>query len=160
MSKEHRNIIRQKVLAKRDSLSSVEQVAKSISISSRVMALPEINVAQTVLIYMHFRSEVQTLEMIKQMFAANQTVTIPYTNPDKSQLIAVRITDLDQQVAPGYCGILEPLVEFVTNSSCDPAKIDAVIVPSETRPRLIKALETMCNKRETSLPKKHGNVPL
>jgi len=38
--------------------------------------------------------------------------------------------------------------------------IDAVIVPSETRPRLIKALEAMCNKRETSLPKKHGNIPL
>ena len=38
--------------------------------------------------------------------------------------------------------------------------IDAVIVPSETRPRLIQALEVMCNKRETSLPKKHGNIPL
>ena len=37
--------------------------------------------------------------------------------------------------------------------------IDAVIVPSQTRPRLIKALEIMCNKRETSLPKKHGNIP-
>lgn len=38
--------------------------------------------------------------------------------------------------------------------------IDAVIVPGETRPRLIRALETMCNKREASLPKKHGNIPL
>jgi acetyl-CoA carboxylase carboxyltransferase component len=38
--------------------------------------------------------------------------------------------------------------------------IDAVIVPSETRPRLIKALEAMCNKREVGPPKKHGNIPL
>jgi len=38
--------------------------------------------------------------------------------------------------------------------------IDAVIEPSETRPRLIQALEIMCNKRDTGLPKKHGNIPL
>ena len=38
--------------------------------------------------------------------------------------------------------------------------IDAVIVPSETRPRLIDALEVMCAKREMRPPKKHGNIPL
>ena len=38
--------------------------------------------------------------------------------------------------------------------------IDAVIRPSETRPRLIDALEAMCSKRETRPPKKHGNIPM
>jgi acetyl-CoA carboxylase carboxyltransferase component len=38
--------------------------------------------------------------------------------------------------------------------------IDAVIVPRDTRPRLIDALEIMCAKREISPPKKHGNIPL
>ncbi|CAB1079786.1 Acetyl-coenzyme A carboxyl transferase alpha chain (EC / Acetyl-coenzyme A carboxyl transferase beta chain (EC; Propionyl-CoA carboxylase beta chain (EC [Olavius algarvensis Delta 1 endosymbiont] len=38
--------------------------------------------------------------------------------------------------------------------------IDAVIAPSETRPRLIDALEAMCCKRETRPPKKHGNIPV
>ena len=38
--------------------------------------------------------------------------------------------------------------------------IDAVIVPSETRPRLIEALEAMCTKRELRPPKKHGNIPM
>jgi acetyl-CoA carboxylase carboxyltransferase component len=38
--------------------------------------------------------------------------------------------------------------------------IDAVIVPSETRPRLIDALEAMCAKRELRPPKKHGNIPM
>ncbi len=37
--------------------------------------------------------------------------------------------------------------------------IDAVIVPRETRLRLIDALEAMCTKRETRPPKKHGNIP-
>jgi acetyl-CoA carboxylase carboxyltransferase component len=38
--------------------------------------------------------------------------------------------------------------------------IDAVIVPRETRPRLISALEAMCSKREIRPPKKHGNIPM
>ena len=38
--------------------------------------------------------------------------------------------------------------------------IDAVIVPSSTRPRLIEALEVMCSKREIRPPKKHGNIPV
>ena len=38
--------------------------------------------------------------------------------------------------------------------------VDAVIVPSETRPRLIEALEIMCTKRELRPPKKHGNIPM
>jgi len=38
--------------------------------------------------------------------------------------------------------------------------IDDVIDPRETRPRLIKALEMLQNKRDTLPPKKHGNIPL
>ena len=38
--------------------------------------------------------------------------------------------------------------------------IDDVIEPRETRPRLIHALETIIDKRESRLPRKHGNPPL
>ena len=38
--------------------------------------------------------------------------------------------------------------------------IDGVIVPSETRSRLIDALEVLCTKRESLPPKKHGNIPM
>jgi acetyl-CoA carboxylase carboxyltransferase component len=38
--------------------------------------------------------------------------------------------------------------------------VDDVIRPSETRPRLIKALEMLADKRDTNPPKKHGNIPL
>ncbi|MFQ5925337.1 MAG: acyl-CoA carboxylase subunit beta, partial [Dehalococcoidia bacterium] len=38
--------------------------------------------------------------------------------------------------------------------------IDDVIDPRETRPKLIKALEMLQNKRDTLPPKKHGNIPL
>ncbi|MGJ3237697.1 MAG: acyl-CoA carboxylase subunit beta, partial [Anaerolineae bacterium] len=38
--------------------------------------------------------------------------------------------------------------------------IDDVIEPSETRSRLINALQVFQNKRDENPPKKHGNIPL
>jgi propionyl-CoA carboxylase beta chain len=35
-----------------------------------------------------------------------------------------------------------------------------VIVPHETRPKLITALETLLTKREPVPKRKHGNIPL
>ena len=38
--------------------------------------------------------------------------------------------------------------------------VDEVIRPSETRPRIIRALEVLENKRDVNPRKKHGNIPL
>jgi len=38
--------------------------------------------------------------------------------------------------------------------------IDDIILPEDTRPRIINALEILQNKRDTNPPKKHGNIPL
>ncbi|HZB44223.1 MAG TPA: acyl-CoA carboxylase subunit beta [Pyrinomonadaceae bacterium] len=38
--------------------------------------------------------------------------------------------------------------------------IDEIIEPAETRPKLIRALRLIENKRDTNPPKKHGNIPL
>jgi propionyl-CoA carboxylase beta chain len=38
--------------------------------------------------------------------------------------------------------------------------VDDVILPSETRARLIVALDLLADKRDTNPPKKHGNIPL
>ncbi|MGH9819838.1 MAG: acyl-CoA carboxylase subunit beta, partial [Pyrinomonadaceae bacterium] len=38
--------------------------------------------------------------------------------------------------------------------------IDEVIEPALTRPKLIRALKLLQNKRDTNPPKKHGNIPL
>ncbi len=38
--------------------------------------------------------------------------------------------------------------------------IDEIIEPRFTRPKLIRALSLLQNKRDTNPPKKHGNIPL
>lgn len=57
---------------------------------------------------------------------------------------------------------IEEYDKLFSNPYCaaESGHVDAVIVPSETRPRLIDALEIMCTKRELRPPKKHGNIPM
>jgi propionyl-CoA carboxylase beta chain len=38
--------------------------------------------------------------------------------------------------------------------------IDEVIMPEETRPKVISALEMLSNKRDKNPSRKHGNIPL
>ncbi len=38
--------------------------------------------------------------------------------------------------------------------------IDEIILPKETRKKLIQALEMTQNKSQSNPPKKHGNIPL
>jgi propionyl-CoA carboxylase beta chain len=39
-------------------------------------------------------------------------------------------------------------------------QVDMVINPKDTRVILIKCLESLSEKREAKIPKKHGNIPL
>ena len=57
---------------------------------------------------------------------------------------------------------IEEYKELFSNPYCAASRgyIDAVIEPSQTRPRLIEALEILCTKRELRPPKKHGNIPM
>jgi propionyl-CoA carboxylase beta chain len=38
--------------------------------------------------------------------------------------------------------------------------VDDILEPSQTRFRLIRALEMLANKKDTIPPRKHGNIPL
>lgn len=129
MNKEQRNAIRKQILAARDRLSNYECEEQSSSISSRLMPMQEIIDAGIVFVYMHFRSEVQTNLIINRLLNKGKTVAIPKTLPAQSRLVAVKITDPDHQVDPGYCGIPEPKEEIIETESCNPEAIDVVIVP-------------------------------
>ncbi len=45
-------------------------------------------------------------------------------------------------------------------SAAERGYIDDVIVPHETRPKIITAFETLLTKRDPGPQRKHGNIPL
>ncbi|MEN6441483.1 MAG: acyl-CoA carboxylase subunit beta [Syntrophobacter sp.] len=59
----------------------------------------------------------------------------------------------------------QEMIDHYKKALCNPyiaasrGYIDAVIMPSETRARLIEAFEIIANKRQALPPKKHGNIP-
>ena len=60
-------------------------------------------------------------------------------------------------VWPGQ--VVLPL-ERIVDKAAELGYIDEIIMPADTRPRLIGALDMLQNKREKNPPKKHGNLPL
>jgi len=71
------------------------------------------------------------------------------------------ITEADDPAAERKRLVAEYEAEF-SNPYVAAARgyIDEVILPRETRPRLVRALEILADKRDTNPRKKHGNIPL
>ena len=66
---------------------------------------------------------------------------------DKDSARAARIVELEDKFANPYI-------------AAERGFVDEVIEPAQTRPKLIRALSLLENKRDTNPPRKHGNIPL
>ena len=66
---------------------------------------------------------------------------------DPNALRASRISEFSEKFANPYV-------------AAERGYVDEVIEPAHTRPKLIRALSLLQNKRDTNPPKKHGNIPL
>jgi acetyl-CoA carboxylase carboxyltransferase component len=72
----------------------------------------------------------------------------------------------DLAVADEPEGLKERLIQDYKEKFANPklpaafGYVDDIILPTETRPRLIAALESLEHKTLQNPPKKHGNIPL
>jgi propionyl-CoA carboxylase beta chain len=66
---------------------------------------------------------------------------------DKEAVRHSKITELQDKFANPYI-------------AAERGFVDEVIEPAQTRPKLIRALSLLENKRDTNPPRKHGNIPL
>ncbi len=123
------NKLRKQVLARRDALAPALQHDKSLRISRTLLDLPLLNNCATLLIYVAFRSEVQTLPIITTLLESGKTVAVPLTLVREKRLLGITIKDPEKDLAPGYCGIPEPEASLIPDNTIDPAIIDLVIVP-------------------------------
>jgi len=123
------NKLRKKILSRRDVLASSRQSDKSRRIGNTLLELPLLNNCTTLLIYVAFRSEVQTLPIITALLKAGKTVAVPLTLVRERRLRSIIIEDPQKDLSAGYCGIPEPKNSLIHNKTIDPAAIDLVIVP-------------------------------
>jgi 5-formyltetrahydrofolate cyclo-ligase len=100
--------LREQVLAARDALAAPLRARAALAIADRVARLPSFVAARTVLLTLAFRSEWDTLPLVRAALAAGKTVVLPRVDVDARMLELRAIRDPVADVAAGYQGIPEP----------------------------------------------------
>ncbi len=121
--------LRQSILQRRDVLSSEEQLRYSRAITEKAIALEQFKAAETIFIYVNFRSEVITRNLIDHILKLGKKVVVPVTLVPEKALLPVFINDPEQELAPGYCSIPEPIVTIRESQALSPELIDIIFLP-------------------------------
>ena len=117
--------VRQACLCQRTSLGEKERKRKSILIQKKLMDLPEFQLAQTVMLFLNFREEVETTALAEATIACKKRLVLPRCAPH-SILLPIEVRDLIQDIELGAYGIREPKL---TLGVVEPSEIDLIIVP-------------------------------
>jgi len=125
----HPKQLRKEILKTRDGLSSEEIREKSAVICKQLLALPEIQRSKNIFLYVSFRSEVATGSLLDQLIGAGKIVSVPITYVKAPRIDAIRITNPEKDLVPGYCDIPEPRKEILESNYVAPETIDAIILP-------------------------------
>ncbi|MFB3882488.1 MAG: 5-formyltetrahydrofolate cyclo-ligase [Armatimonadota bacterium] len=124
---ERKRELRRSTIARRNRLSPDEIRRLSAAASSRLADLREFRKARTVMFFVSFGSEIDTVPAIREALAAGKRVAAPRVDRRKHALRPCEVTDLERDLAPGEYGIREPQRHCLTVPL---EEIDAVIVPA------------------------------
>lgn len=97
--------IRLDALARRDSLTAEQRRDYSGRIVKNLTSLPCYREADAILTYISFRSEVDTFSLLKRAFADGKAVFAPKVLGKEMAFYQI---SSPEDLAEGYCGILEP----------------------------------------------------
>ena len=118
-----KKLLRKQTLAARDRLSPDERKKKSSAIEERLFSLPEFRNARIVLFFAAFRSEVETLPMVRRALADGKRVVLPKVKGSELELFEVH--DVERDIAPGAWGIPEPRESRTARVE----DIDLIVIP-------------------------------
>ncbi len=97
---------------------------KSRKIAENLLALPAIQKAKTVFLYLSAGSEAETLSLTKELLRMGKRVAVPVCDTKTHEMVAAEIKDLAEVTAGAY-GLLEPKeVKAILKE-----EVDVVLVP-------------------------------
>ncbi len=121
--------LRKDILAARNRLTPTEISDKSKAICQTLLELAPIRNCQSIFVYVSFRSEVATFDLIDRLLALDKTVSVPITRVEEKRLDAIRITNRATDLVKGYCAIPEPKEELWQSHLLAPEKIETILLP-------------------------------
>ena len=117
---------RNQILSKRDGLSASALGNLSKQIINNLIELDEYKASRMPLIYVSFRSEVETHQLLRERLNGGLKVAVPKSDV-RDHRLEIYFLRSWEDLRPGAYGILEPDPEITSRMS--PAQIDLVIVP-------------------------------
>lgn len=120
--KDTKRELRHSVIARRDALSEPVRAESSRLIRSRLLALPIIQAAESVFIFISYSTEVDTHPLIDTLLDAGRRVAVPKII-DKTTMLSVPLSSW-QELTPDRMGILTPI-----SNNQDPGPFDVAITP-------------------------------
>lgn len=118
--------LREKLLKKRDSIPQDQKTLKETAIKKRLFDLDVFSKAGGVLMYVSFRSEVDTRGSLQDIITSGKKLVLPVVDSRHKSLKLYEIKDTSELV-PGYMGIPEP--ETRESRRVTLKDIDVVIIP-------------------------------
>lgn len=124
---ENRHHLRKSILGARDRLRPDDRHEKSRAVMHNFWSLPELQAWSTLFVYVNFRSEVETVELIKKCLSRGIRVAVPLVDAAAVSMIPLLIQDPEKDLAPGYYNIPEP--DPAKTQRVAPGEIDAAVIP-------------------------------
>lgn len=120
--KKRKKAIRAEVLAARNAIPAAERARRSEAIAKRLVALPDVAEASTVMVFSSFGSEVDTAPIIERLAARGARVLLPRIMDREMHAVAYAPGD---PVTTAPFGAREPR----DGEPVDPREIDVVVTP-------------------------------
>ena len=117
--------VRKSCLNLRAGLGAEERKEKSRLIQQSVLDLPEFKQAQTVMLFLNFRDEVETTFLAETALAISKRLVLPRCAP-QGVLLPIQVQNLSSDIEPGKWGIREPKLEI---GVVEISEIDLILVP-------------------------------
>jgi len=118
--------LRRVVITARDGLSPSDIRRRSEAAGSRLFALPPFQAAGTIMFFVSFGSEIDTILMIERALGLSKRVAAPRADPVSRVLTPCELRSPAEDLTPGAYGIREPKPHC---PPVDPAELDLVVVP-------------------------------
>jgi len=119
--------LRKKVQELRDAIDPEWRRLLSARVADNLWSVPEFIAAESILFFISFRSEVDTVPMIRRALDEGKVVCVPCTDDGDKSMVASRVMDLETDLELGNYDIPEPKEECLRPIAAE--EIDVVLMP-------------------------------
>ncbi|MGV8982553.1 5-formyltetrahydrofolate cyclo-ligase [Clostridium sp.] len=149
--------LRKDMLLQRKSMHMENVSAFSNKIVETIIELPEFISSKSIMLYLSFKSEVNTYDLAKWCLDNGKKIIVPYCIKETKEIIPFEIHNLTTDLAKSSFGIMEPKYDLLKPFNIE--DIDFIIVPGVVFDEHCNRIGFGAGYYDRFLPKKLKTTP-